>query len=110
MADLVPGLIGMATLFGTTSMAAVMITFERRIGPLERLLLAPISLLVLILGKILGGSFFGLTISLVMVFLGIVFLGAPDDKSLASNPYHPCRRPNLFNPWLLRFGSYKGGL
>ncbi|MEM3693755.1 MAG: ABC transporter permease [Candidatus Bathyarchaeia archaeon] len=84
IADLVPGLIGMATLFGTTSMAAVTITFEKRIGSLERLLLAPISLHTLILGKVLGGSLFGLAISLVMVFLGAVFLQAP-----------------MMNPWLL---------
>jgi ABC-2 type transport system permease protein len=75
--ELVPGLIGMATLFGTTSMAAVTITFERRIGSLERLLLAPISLHALILGKVLGSALFGITISLVMVFLGTIFLGAP---------------------------------
>ena len=42
--DLVPGLLGLTVLFGTSSMEAIVITFERRIGALERLLLAPLSL------------------------------------------------------------------
>lgn len=49
--------------FGTTSMEAIVITFERRTGALERLLLAPISTRALLLGKILGGAVFGGMIS-----------------------------------------------
>ncbi|NMB42500.1 MAG: ABC transporter permease, partial [Clostridiales bacterium] len=41
--DLLPGLMAMSILFGTTSMLAVTITFERRGRSFERLLLAPIS-------------------------------------------------------------------
>ena len=41
--DLSPGLIAMAALFGTTSMEAIVITFEKRVGALERLQLAPIN-------------------------------------------------------------------
>jgi ABC-2 type transport system permease protein len=74
--DLAPGLIAMAALFGTTSMEAIVITFEKRVGALERLFLAPISIWSIILGKIFGGSFFGLVISGVMTVIALFFLGA----------------------------------
>jgi ABC-2 type transport system permease protein len=74
--ELAPGLIAMAALFGTTSMEAIVITFEKRIGALERLLLAPLSLTSIMLGKILGGTIFGLVISAVMTVLTTLFLGA----------------------------------
>ena len=41
---LVPGLLALTLLFGTSSMEAIVIVFERRIGSLERLLLAPVRL------------------------------------------------------------------
>ena len=71
-----PGLIAMAALFGTTSMEAIVITFEKRVGAFERLQLAPISLVSILVGKILGGTVFGLIISIVMSLLTTVFLGA----------------------------------
>lgn len=76
LVELAPGLIAMAALFGTTSMEAIVITFEKRVGALERLLLAPISLVSILLGKILGGTIFGLVISTVMTLLTTLFLGA----------------------------------
>src|SRR4030067_2309683 len=45
--DLVPGLLGLTLLFGPSSMEAIVIVFERRMGPLERLMLAPVSLAAL---------------------------------------------------------------
>ena len=57
--ELAPGLIAMTVLFGTTSMEAIVITFEKRVGALERLFLAPISLSTIMLSKILGGTIFG---------------------------------------------------
>ncbi len=66
----------MAALFGTTSMEAIVITFEKRVGAFERLQLAPISLVSILVGKILGGTVFGLIISIVMSLLTTVFLGA----------------------------------
>ncbi len=39
LVELAPGLIAMAVLFGTTSMEAIVITFEKRVGALERLFL-----------------------------------------------------------------------
>jgi ABC-2 type transport system permease protein len=74
--DLAPGLIAMAALFGTTSMEAIVITFEKRVGALERLQLSPMTLTSLLLGKIFGGTIFGLVISIVMTLLTTLFLGA----------------------------------
>jgi len=74
--ELAPGLIAMTALFGTTSMEAIVITFEKRVGALERLQLAPITDVSIIIGKVLGGTVFGLIISLVMTVLVTMFLGA----------------------------------
>lgn len=75
LTTLAPGLIAMAAVFGTTSMEAIVITFERRQGALERLLLAPISIRSLLFGKILGGAVFGGMISGVMVLVSVAFFG-----------------------------------
>ena len=58
--ELIPGLIAMTILFSTTAAEAVVINFELRVGSLERLLLAPVSFSGVLLGKILGGTIFGL--------------------------------------------------
>jgi ABC-2 type transport system permease protein len=75
LTTLAPGLIAMAAVFGTTSMEAIVITFERRQGALERLLLAPISIRSLLFGKILGGAVFGGMISGVMILVSVIFFG-----------------------------------
>jgi ABC-2 type transport system permease protein len=69
--QLVPGLLGLTMLFGTTSMEAIVIVFERRIGSLERLMLAPIGLPALLAGKLLGGMAFGLTVTGVVLLIGL---------------------------------------
>jgi len=73
--DLVPGLLGLTVLFGSSSMEAIVIVFERRIGSLERLMLAPISLFALMSGKILGGIFFGLTVTSVVLGVSLAIFG-----------------------------------
>jgi len=72
LVELAPGLIAMAAVFGTTSMEAIVITFERRTGALERLLLAPISIKSILMGKILGGTVFGFMISGIMTMISIL--------------------------------------
>lgn len=57
--DLLPGVMALSILFGTTSMLAVTITFERKSRSFERLLLAPISLNLLMLAKTSGAIMFG---------------------------------------------------
>jgi ABC-2 type transport system permease protein len=74
-AQLVPGLIAMTVLFSTTAAEAVVINFELRLGSLERLLLAPISLPAVLLGKVLGGALFGLLMASVVSLGAIVALG-----------------------------------
>ena len=76
LADLSPGLVAMAALFGTTSMEAIVITFEKRVGALERLILAPVSLATIMVGKILGGAVFGMMMAGVMTIISLVFLNA----------------------------------
>jgi len=73
---LVPGLLALTLLFGTSSMEAIVIVFERRIGALERLLLAPIRLPALLAGKLLGGMVFGLTVTLVVLIIALIAFGA----------------------------------
>jgi ABC-2 type transport system permease protein len=74
--SLVPGLLALTVLFGTTSMEAIVIVFERRIGSLERLLLAPVRLPALLAGKLLGGMVFGLTVTLVVLAVALAVFGA----------------------------------
>jgi len=57
---LLPGVMCLSVLFGTTSMLAVTITFERRSRSFERLLIAPIDLNLLMLAKTTGAIVFGL--------------------------------------------------
>jgi ABC-2 type transport system permease protein len=75
LADLVPGLLGLTLMFGTTSTEAIVITFERRIGALERLLLAPLRLPALLAGKVLGGMVFGLMTTAVVAALALLLFG-----------------------------------
>jgi len=74
-AQLVPGLIAMTVLFSTTAAEAVVINFELRLGSLERLLLAPLSLWAVLLGKVLGGALFGLIMATVVSLGAILALG-----------------------------------
>jgi len=73
---LVPGLLALTILFGTSSMEAIVIVFERRIGSLERLMLAPVRLPALLAGKLLGGMTFGLTVTLVVLVVALAIFGA----------------------------------
>ena len=73
---LVPGLLALTLLFGTSSMEAIVIAFERRVGSLERLLLAPVRLPALLAGKLLGGMVFGLTVTLVVLVIVLIAFGA----------------------------------
>jgi len=67
--ELLPGLMAISILFGTTSMLAVTITFEMRSRSFDRLLLAPISLNTLVFAKISGAILFGI----VNAFIPVVF-------------------------------------
>jgi ABC-2 type transport system permease protein len=66
---LLPGVMTISILFGTTSMLSVTITFEKRSRSFERLLLAPISLELLMLAKTSGAILFGVVNAFVPVII-----------------------------------------
>jgi len=66
----IPGLVGMTALFGATSVEAVAITFEKRIGAMERLLMAPLSPWALVAAKMLSGALFGMGTGMLTCVLG----------------------------------------
>jgi ABC-2 type transport system permease protein len=71
---LLPGLMAMSVLFGTTSMLAVTITFERKGRSFDRLLLAPISLSTMVAAKLSGAILFGLFNAFVPVIFAFFFI------------------------------------
>jgi ABC-2 type transport system permease protein len=68
---LLPGVVAISILFGTTSMLAVTVTFEKKNRSFERLLLAPIPLELLMLAKTGGAIVFGVANALVPVAIAI---------------------------------------
>lgn len=68
---LLPGLIAVSVLFGTTSLLAVTVTFEKKGRSFERLLLAPIPLEWLMLAKTTGAILFGVANAFVPVVLAM---------------------------------------
>ncbi len=66
---LLPGLTAVSILFGTTSMLAVTVTFEKKNRSFERLLLAPIPFAVLMLAKTGGAILFGMVNGFVPVVM-----------------------------------------
>ena len=81
--DVAPGIIAMTLLFGCTSMAAIVITFEKRCGTLQRLLLAPVTHRTIMLGKAASAAAYGLATSLVLTLGLILLLGMPMVNPLA---------------------------
>jgi len=80
--EIFAGIVAMSILFGTTSMLAVTITFERRGRSFDRLLLAPISTEILIFAKISGAVLFGITNSFIPIIISVLYF-----KSSVSNWY-----------------------
>ena len=67
--SLLPGVVAISILFGTTSMLAVTVTFEKKGRSFDRLLLAPIPLELLMLSKTAGAILFGMANAFVPVIL-----------------------------------------
>jgi len=72
--SILPGVMALSILFGTTSMLAVTITFERRSRSFDRLLLSPISLTWLMLAKTIGAILFGIVNAFVPVIMALFFI------------------------------------
>lgn len=71
--SLVPGVVAVSILFGTTSLLAVTVTFEKKNRSFERLLLAPISLELLMLSKTAGAILFGVVNAFIPVIIASFF-------------------------------------
>lgn len=67
--EILPGVMAMSILFGTTSMLAVTITFERKGRSFDRLLLAPVSLNIMVLAKTSGAILFGIINAFIPIML-----------------------------------------
>ena len=67
--ELLPGVVAISILFGTTSMLAVTVTFEKKNRSFERLLLAPVPMELLMLAKTSGAILFGVANSFVPVIM-----------------------------------------
>ena len=100
---LLPGVMCLSVLFGTTSMLAVTITFERRSRSFERLLIAPIDLNLLMLAKTTGAIVFGIFNGFVPVgfALFMTHLGA-STGSWCWQPFFLSQLPPLFWAFLLQ--------
>ena len=77
IAILLPGVVAVSILFGTTSMLAVTVTFEKKNRTFERLLLAPIPLELLMLAKTSGAILFGVANAFVPVVMAGIITDLP---------------------------------
>jgi len=68
---ILPGVVAVSILFGTTSMLAVTVTFEKKNRSFERLLLAPIPLELLMLAKTGGAIAFGTVNAFVPIIIAL---------------------------------------
>jgi len=75
--QVIPGLVGLTLLFGATSMEAIVVAFEKRIGALERLAMAPVSPTAIVLGKAASGVAFALLTGLIVTGVSTVALDLP---------------------------------
>jgi ABC-2 type transport system permease protein len=71
---LLPGVMAISILFGTTSLLAVTVTFEKKGRSFERLLLAPIPLELLMLAKTAGAILFGVANAFVPVVMAAFWM------------------------------------
>lgn len=69
--SLLPGVMCVSILFGTTSLLSVTVTFEKKGRSFERLLLAPIPLELLMLAKTTGAILFGIANAFVPIILAL---------------------------------------
>lgn len=80
ISSVLPGVIALSVLFGTTSLLAVTVTFEKKNRSFERLLLAPIPLELLMLAKTSGAILFGMVNAFVPILMAafLIDLGQVD--------------------------------
>jgi len=71
ISKILPGVVAISILFGTTSLLSVTVTFEKRSRSFERLLLAPIPLNLLMLAKTSGAILFGIVNAFVPIIIAL---------------------------------------
>ena len=71
---IVPGLVAIAIFFGAGAIQAVSLPLERRTGTMHMLLAAPVTPLVIVLGKALAGLAFGLVLAAAYTAAVLLFL------------------------------------
>lgn len=81
--SLVPGLIGMALFFTASATTPAILPFETRTRTLERLLVAPLPLSVLIGGDVVSAFLYGLFLSAIPIAISFGALGAAFVQPLA---------------------------
>jgi len=84
--SLLPAVVAVSILFGTTSMLAVTVTFEKKQRSFERLLLAPIPLEILMLAKTSGAILFGIANAFVPVIMAAFLMDITQVSWLAFVP------------------------
>ncbi|HOF67529.1 MAG TPA: ABC transporter permease [Candidatus Fermentibacter daniensis] len=67
--SILPGIVTVSILFGTTSMLAVTVTFEKKNASFDRLLLAPMPLEAVMLAKTMGAILFGVINGLIPLLI-----------------------------------------
>jgi ABC-2 type transport system permease protein len=71
----ITGLVAMTLFFTSSSVGPLITPWERTARTYERLLTTPVSIFSLLLGDVLAGLIFGLAISVVPLFIGLIFFG-----------------------------------
>lgn len=86
ISSILPGVVALSILFGTTSLLAVTVTFEKKNRSFERLLLAPIPLEVLMLAKTGGAILFGVSNAFIPVLIAAFLIDMSTLKWLVFVP------------------------
>ena len=68
----IPGPLGMILFFTATSVSPIVVPWEAQARTLERLMACPVRLETIILGGVLGSFIFGVGISVVPIFIGLM--------------------------------------
>ena len=73
-AFLVPGIVGMTAMFGSTN-ETMSIVWDKSLGVFDRILAAPVSSTSIILGKTMAGAVMGMISSFVLLIIGSLIFG-----------------------------------
>ncbi|HID19509.1 MAG TPA: ABC transporter permease [Methanophagales archaeon] len=68
-----PGLLAMSLFFTASSVGPLITPWEKQAGTYERLLSFPVSINTIILGDILAGMIFGISINIIVLVVGLIF-------------------------------------